>query len=272
MIKFNKLIKYMIFFLMILLPILDMNFFYSRITTLAQVLFIIVILILTLISDKESRKKSLFLFLYYFIVSIYLIINYYRSFNFNSLYPGDFNYNFYRELTTIIKLMMPMTLLFILKYQNITKKEYFNIIKYWIIFICGSIIITNIFKIGTSSYGTESITYNIFEWLKKPYYVYSASKGFFNYANQQSCILIMLLVMATYMFFEQNSKNIIYIFLLAISMLILGTRISSLGGLLVLVFITIFYYFYKFLKQISPIFPKAFFKIRQNPYQKRQSS
>lgn len=247
MFSLEKFIKYLTLFLMIILPILDMTFFFSRITTLAEVLIILLLLLLTLINKKESRKKFMYLLAYYFVILIYLIINYYRAGNFNSLFPNDFNYSLYNELTTIIKLSMPATLLFILKYQNISNKEYFNIIKYWTIFISGIIIITNIFKIGLSSYGSGNITYNIFEWYKNPYYLYSASKGFFNYANQQSCVLIMLLVMQTYLFFEEENKKIslVYIIMLVISMLMLGTRISSLGGLLVLIFLSFFHFIYK---------------------------
>lgn len=245
MFSLEKFSKYLLLFLMIVLPILDTTFFFSRVTTLAEILVILIVLLLTIITKKDSRKKFIYLLIYYFICLIYLIINYYRATDFNSLFPTDFNYNFYNELTTAIKLLMPATLLFVLKYQNISKKEYFNIIKYWTIVISGTIVTTNILKIGLSSYGMGTINYNIFEWYKNPYYLYSASKGFFNYANQQSCILLMLLLMQTYLFFEENKKNIIYIIMLAISMLMLGTRISSLGGLLVLVFLSFFYFIYK---------------------------
>ena len=245
MFNLKKFTKYLTTFLMIVLPILDTTFFFSRITTLAEILIILLILLLTLINNKNSRKKSIWLFIYYFITGIYLIINYIRATNFNSLFPNDFNYSLYNELTTIIKLLMPATLLFILKYQSISKKQYFNIIKYWTLFISGTIVITNIFKCGLSSYGIGTIKYSIFEWYKNPYYLYSASKGFFNYANQHSCVLIMLLVINIYMFFENEKKNLFYIIILTISMLMLGTRISSLGGLLVLIFITLFYFIYK---------------------------
>ena len=247
MFSLEKFSKYLLLFLMILLPILDTTFFFSRLTTLTEILVIMLVLLLTIITKKESRKRVIYLIIYYFIILMYLILNYYRAGNFNSLFPNDFNYSFYNELTTIIKLSMPATFLFILKYQNISKKEYFNILKYWTIFISGTIIISNIFKIGLSSYGTGNIIYNVFEWYKNPYYLYSASKGLFNYANQQSCVLIMLLVMQTYLFFEEKNKktSLICILMLAISMLMLGTRISSLGGLLVLIFITIFYFIYK---------------------------
>ena len=126
MFSLEKFSKYLLLFLMIVLPVLDTTFFFSRVTTLAEVLIILSIMLLTIITKKESRKKFRYLIIYYFIILIYLIINYYRAQNFNSLFPNDFNYSFYNELTTIIKLSMPATLLFILKYQNISKKEYFK--------------------------------------------------------------------------------------------------------------------------------------------------
>ena len=245
----NKYTKYLIIGLMLLMPILDTKFFYSRITTLFIVLYIFVILLLTLYNNKKSHKSFKFLFIYYLLCFGYLILNYFHSKGFTSLFPNDFNYSLLSEFTTILKLMMPFTLLFVLKYNDIDKKNYYLIIKYWILFISLSIIITNIFKSSISSYGDSTIMYNIFEWKNNLYYTLTASKGFFNYANQEACIMIMLLVIAVYMFFEKNKKNIIYIILLTISMIMLGTRVSTLGGLLTLTFTSIFILIFKLINK-----------------------
>lgn len=258
MIKLDKFIKYLLLTLLILMPILDTTFFFSRVTTLGIVLIIFFILLLTLINNKNSRKPFIYLFIYYILCLIYLIINYIHASGFTSLFPNNFNYSLFSEITTIIKLTIPITLLFILKFNNITKKEYFFIIKYWIIMICGSIILTNIFKISLSSYGNESINYNIFQWSKNIYYTLTASRGFFNYPNQVACIMIMLLVMSCYMFFTHSKKNMVYILLLTISMLMLGTRVSTMGGILTLICTSIFIISYKIFiekkKSISYIF------------------
>ena len=245
MIKLNKLIKYLLITLFIVMPILDTKFFFSRITTLGIVFIIFFILLLTLIDKKESRKNFKYIFIYYLLCLIYLIINYLHSTGFTSLFPNNFNYSLFREFTTIIKLTIPITLLYILKYNSMSKKEYINILKYWVIAISGSIIITNIFKISLSSYTDGTITHNIFEWNKDIYYLFTASKGFFVSANQEACILIMLLTIFIYKFIEKGIKYLPYLLLLTISMIMLGTRVSTLGGLLVLIFITLFLTIYK---------------------------
>lgn len=230
-------------------PIFDCIFFHSRITTLIRILIILIILITTIFLYQDSRKKVKWLILYYFICAIYLIINYYHSQNFVSLFPNNFNYNFVSELFTILKLIMLVTLIFSLYYQKFNKKDYILIFKIWTLIITLSIIITNIFKISYSSYGEFLIKYNIFEWNKNIYYVNSASRAYFVYANQVALTLIILLIIFSYIFIKDNIKTIIYIFLISISMLMLGTRVSSLGGLLVFIFILIGYIFFVIIKK-----------------------
>ena len=230
-------------------PIFDCIFFHSRITTLIRILIILIILITTIFLYQDSRKKVIWLILYYFICIIYLIINYYHNQNFISLFPNNFNYNFVSELFTILKLIMLVTLIFSLYYQKFNKKDYILIFKIWTLIITLSIIITNIFKISYSSYGEFLIKYNIFEWNKNIYYVNSASRAYFVYANQVALTLIILLIIFSYIFIKDNIKAIIYIFLISISMLMLGTRVSSLGGLLVFIFILISYIFFVIIKK-----------------------
>lgn len=230
-------------------PIFDCIFFHSRITTLIRILIILIILITTIFLYQDSRKKVKWLILYYFLCTIYLIINYYHNQNFISLFPNNFNYNFVSELFTILKLIMLVTLIFSLYYQKFNKKDYILIFKIWTLIITLSIIITNIFKISYSSYGEFLIKYNIFEWNKNIYYVNSASRAYFVYANQVALTLIILLIIFLYIFIKDNIKAIIYIFLISISMLMLGTRVSSLGGLLVFIFILISYIFFVIIKK-----------------------
>ena len=230
-------------------PIFDCIFFHSRITTLIRILIILIIFITTIFLYQDSRKKVKWLILYYFLCTIYLIINYYHNQNFISLFPNNFNYNFVSELFTILKLIMLVTLIFSLYYQKFNKKDYILIFKIWTLIITLSIIITNIFKISYSSYGEFLIKYNIFEWNKNIYYVNSASRAYFVYANQVALTLIILLIIFSYIFIKDNIKAIIYIFLISISMLMLGTRVSSLGGPLVFIFILISYIFFVIIKK-----------------------
>ena len=182
--------------------------------------------------------------MYYVVCLIYLLISYLRSENFISLVPGNFNYSVFDEALTILKLITLPTFIYSLYYQHIDYKKYLLVLKTWVILIAGSIIITNIFKISLSSYSDLTITKNIFEWNINNYYQETASKGFFMYANQQASIMIMLLLVFIYDFIYKSKKSIFYILLLTVSMLMLGTRVSSVGGLLTFVCAYIFYIFY----------------------------
>lgn len=163
--------------------------------------------------------------------------------------PGNFNYSVFDEALTILKLVMPITFIYSLYYQRISWKKYLLVLKVWVILISGSIIITNIFKISLSSYSDAVITKNIFEWNINNYYQETASKGLFMYANQEAVVMLMLLLVFVYDFIYKDKRSIFYIFLLAISMLMLGTRVSSVGGLLTLICAYLFYIIYVLYKK-----------------------
>lgn len=240
-------IKKLTLFFLFLLPLAGIEFFHNRLTTLLIVIIICFLFLLTVLVNKDSRKNIKYIIIYYIICFLYLLITYFRSESFVSLIPDRFS--IISEGLTILKLMMPGTFLYVLYYQRIERKEYFRIIKWWIILIAGLIIITNIFKISFSSYSDELIKYNIFEWSKNIYYIDTASRGFFTYANQITVILLMLLLVSIYLTIYESKKNIVYSFITSLAMIMLGTRISSLGGLLTLIFTILFYFFYVLYKK-----------------------
>lgn len=245
----NKLLKYFTLFFLFSMPVFDTIWFYSKWTTFVRVVCIFIIFILTFFIYKESRKKSIYLFLWMLLCGVYFVISYYHVFDFFSLQPKCFYYSGYEELLTILKIVCMPPLLFSLYFQKLTKKEYFFVVKGWILIICGSIILSNLFKISLSSYGVNTISYNIFEWRKGLYYVYTASRGFFVYANQVAVYLIILLVLSFYMCIYHGIKNVFYLAILSLSMLMLGSRVSSLGGLIVLIFLILSYVVFTILKK-----------------------
>lgn len=245
--KEKIILKYFTLIFLFLLPLTGLTFFHHRIMTLVFVIYVLLIFLMTIFYISESRTKLKYLFIYYFLVTVYLSISYYKGDSFISLIPNE--YNFFSELLTITKLVMPITFLYSLYYQKIEKKEYMFIIKIWILFIAGLIIISDIFKFGLGSYGNDVIKYNIFEWNDNIYYVYTACKGFFTYANQVSSILLCLLLVSVYFFLYNDKKNIFYILIIMIAMIMLGTRVSTLGGVLSLISILLFYYMYCFIKK-----------------------
>lgn len=247
--KLKYLLKLLTMIFLITSPIFDMTFFHSRFTTLIRIFIIFVIFISTIFLYKDSRKSLKYLIIFYLLSASYLIVSYYHSKSFISLFPNNFNYSFINELFTILKLIMPITFIYSLYYQKLSKKDFKIIFISWSLFISLQIIITNIFKISLSSYSENIIKYNIFEWNKNVYYIESASKGYFTYANMTSLILLMMLIYNFYFFIKDNFKYIRLIFLISISMLMLGTRVSSVGGLLTLICLIICYLFFVIIKK-----------------------
>lgn len=238
-------------FFLFLLPLFSTVFLYNKISTLIQVIFVFLLLFVTLILYKDSRKNIKWMILYYVLCLIYLGVSFYHQEYFKSLLPSSYGFNIVSELLTILKLITPITFIYSLYYIKLPFKKYMLVLKVWCILFAGSIVLTNIFKISLGSYSDTFITKNIFEWNKYNYYKYTASKGYFMYANQVSALCIIFLLMFIYDYLYNSKKSIIYVLLVSLAMLMLGTRVSTLGGLLTLIFAIIFYFIINIFNKIS---------------------
>ncbi len=225
-----------------ILPFFSTIFLYNRIFTLIEIVFILLIFLNTIIIIPESRKNIKYIFLYLFFVCIYLGINYYRSRYFNSLIPGNFDYSLFSETLTIIKLFTPVLFLYSIYYQRLEYKKYIKVINYWSLLIGLTIIISSLFKFGYSSYSDSLVTANIFDWFKSPYYIDASCRGFFTYANQIAVWLLLLLLVNIYNFTSNNKCSFINIIIIVFSMIILGTRVSTIGALLTFICILVMYF------------------------------
>lgn len=238
----KNIIENVTVFFLFLLPLFSTVFLYNKISTLIQVIFVFLLLFVTLILYKDSRKNIKWMILYYVLCLIYLGVSFYHQEYFKSLLPSSYGFNIVSELLTILKLITPITFIYSLYYIKLSFKKYMLVLKVWCILFAGSIVLTNIFKISLGSYSDTFITKNIFEWNKYNYYKYTASKGYFMYANQVSALCIIIFLMFIYDYLYNSKKSIIYVLLVSLAMLMLGTRVSTLGGLLTLVFAIIFYF------------------------------
>ena len=247
----KNIIENVTVFFLFLLPLFNTVFLYNKISTLIQVIFVFLLLFITLIFYKDSRKNIKWIILYYVLCLIYLGVSFYHQESFKSLLPDSYGFNIVSELLAILKLITPITFIYSLCYMKIPYKKYMLVLKVWCILFAGSIVLTNIFKISLGSYSDTFITENIFEWNKYSYYKYTASKGYFMYANQVSALCILFLLMFIYDYLYNSKKSIIYILLVCLAMLMLGTRVSTLGGLLTLVFAIIFYFIINIFSKIS---------------------
>lgn len=247
----KNIIENVTVFFLFLLPLFSTVFLYNKISTLIQIIFVFLLLFVTLIFYKDSRKNIKWMILYYVLCLIYLGVSFYHQESFKSLLPSSYGFNIVSELLTIVKLITPITFIYSLYYIKLPFKKYMLVLKVWCILFAGSIVLTNIFKISLGSYSDTFITKNIFEWNKYNYYKYTASKGYFMYANQISALCIIIFLMFIYDYLYNSKKSIIYVLLVSLAMLMLGTRVSTLGGLLTLVFAIIFYFIINIFNKIS---------------------
>ena len=233
---------------MILFPIFDIFLFYNSFTTLIRIFIVFLFLGMLLIVCPESRKRFRYLFLYGIIVFVYFLFHHFHALDFKSLVPGNFDYSIVREFLYVLKMSMPVVFVFVLYHLRWESKCYFKVLKWWIFIIAGSIIITNLFQISLGSYSDQVILGNIFDWFflsrNGLSYYDLASKGFFMYANQISTICVMLLIVCSYFCFrEKTFISKIMLAILSLSMVMLGTRVASVGGLLIL-FVCLFSYLF----------------------------
>ncbi len=249
----KTIFKYITMGYFMISPVFDTVFLYNHITTLLRVMVLLVFVLGTLVMYKESRKKFKYLLVYYLAMCGYLLINYLHSKGFASLVPGDFNYSLMSEATTILKLCMPFTVLFVMKYQEYTKNDFFRVINVWIILIAGSIVICNLCGYSLSSYAGTITHYSILDWGKKLDVTEIATKGFFVYSNQIGIILLILMVLALYQTFYMKKKTFVLVILVSLACLMVGSRVSTYGGLLTLITICITYIIYSliFKKKMS---------------------
>jgi hypothetical protein len=254
----QKIYRNLIMLFLALYPIFDIKFFYHPITTLIRIIIILTMLFLVLMQSKEARDNFKWIIGYYGLVLIYFYFHHQNALVFSSLIPGNFNYILLEEALQAFKMTTPLIFLFTLYYLKFTDNNYYLIIRTWVLIICGSIIILNIFGLSYGSYSDVRILGNIFTWFSKGSLTYYdlASKGLFMYANQIS-IIILLILPVVYYEYTKSQKRLLYwlIILIMFCGLILGTRIASIGALGLLFICLLLYLFFS-------LFIKAFvFKV-----------
>lgn len=241
--------KRLLLILLCIYPIFSLEIFYNNFATLIQIVFITIFLLWTFFINKDSRKNIKYLIFYVIVLLIYGIFHHLNALDFHSLVPGDFHYNYIDEILYLVKMSIPVFFIYLMYYSNLEKEDYRKVIKSWIILIGGSIIITNILGISLSSYNNEVIKGSIFSWFSNNYiYNELASKGFFMYANQIACLLVVLIPLDAYFFFE-DKLNILYMAIIMLAALMLGTRVSNLGSIMVLIASILAYMFFGILKK-----------------------
>ena len=248
----DKIIKYSMLIMFILLPIIDcirrttikdVEILGISIIEIINIIIICYTLLLTIFSIKDRKKELLPIIIYSVILLIYVCFHNYHIINFDHNIYEKNEINIVTETFYIFRVYyMPVLLLFVLNKNKkiFDLKFYSKLIKSLICIIGISIILLNVFKLSYATYAetnNEFVKYNIFDFYKSSESPKQLStRGWFDSANEISAILMMLMPLNIFLLYKENKKNNTFIYIVQfIAMIILGTRVSSLGAIIITV-------------------------------------
>lgn len=238
--------------------ILDLHIFYNSISTLIRVGIITIIFSIIFIKYSNKKERKLFL-IYFFFLFIYSIAHLIHASNFTNEIPTI--YSNLDEVLYIYKMIMNIFIIYIVYKLGINLKQFMKYMKISLWFICGSIVLCNLFKLGYRTYDFNVLNYNIFDWFNNDFdYREISGKGYFHLANQIVAIVLLYFPLLLNEIKEKFILNDIILSLFVfLSMLIIGNRLSSVGPLIILVISFLIYFFLIIIK-------KEVFKIKYFVY------
>jgi len=265
LLKKTTLEKLLIIF-MIIQPILDIYYLYTdkiinifklSPSTIIRMIFMGILIILSYLNLKNKNKFKWLISLVVVYIT-YTVFHHLNAIDFNNQLKVYDNYNLVRELFYIIRMIMPLGMIFITKNTELKEDKIKKIIYTVINIFCITIIITNIAKISLTSYsdGNKIIVANFFEWFNKDIYQkYSyeliASKGIFHMANQISAVLLALFPIELYFFLTKKTtiSKILTLITSILAMLMLGTRVASYGWIIAIILVLAQYIYFGIIKK-----------------------
>lgn len=262
-IKDDRFIKKLLIIFLAVQPFLDcyllytdsiINIFRFSPTTIIRFL-IIGFLVLLVFFNKNNKKSRKWVILYGAFILIYTVLHHLTTYNYDISKFATFKYNFIAEIFYILRMMLPLLVIYITYTLKITKEELIKLVLL-VAFISSTIIIgMNLLTISLTSYGGNyKISGNIFSWFSadKPGPRMLASKGWFNSANQISGLFTLLLPLVVYSVFDKfNYKRLTVLIFCLLAMLMIGTRVAALGWLLILGGMLFAYVFFCIIKHLN---------------------
>lgn len=254
--KLLKLDKILITILILIQPFIDVikNNIVNDIQILGFSLFefinifLIFLCLGIVIYCSDNKKKYLKYIVYIIAFGIYFIFHCYNISEFNqSVYSKQY-INYFVEFYYIYRTFVnPLMLILLLTEINKDKDYYIKVVEIFSLTVSLVIISANIFHFGYQTYGEGLCQYSIFDWFTFPkttpnsFYVLTC-KGLFSSGNQLSSIAFMILPVVLYATYKYRRK-IDYLALICqiIAMYMLGTKVSTLGVVAVLLTFLIMY-------------------------------
>lgn len=218
-----------------------------------------------------TRNRKVFYIIPYFIVlGLYCLIHYYNISQFNTEIIERSIYGLIQESYYIFRVYgLPILLLFCLFFLKL-KKEFYIKTVCDIAFLVGAIIVvSNFIGVSLCTYSSEGHTHliqgNFFSWFTtngtEDMERYTSS-GLFSSGNEISGMLLMALPVVAYRFLNKiNIRHTLYLAVVMLAMLMIGTKTATIGSGIIFFFVAIAFVVmelmkkkYQYLKRWIPMF------------------
>lgn len=240
-------LKRCLFLFILIQPFLDTYFLYvPPVTdwipfspaTIIRFILIAVVALLYLRSTFDL-KQDRFALIYTVILLVYLGLHLVFTRNFQTINNTDMEYSVLGEIFYWIRMVIPLLTIYITYRVKITTVEFTKIISGLAWLISGSIVVSNLLNFSLASYGGGWIQGSIFKWFENGQhfsYFGLASKGFFYFANAISAVEVLLAPIVFYFLLKKpNVANYLLSLVQTLAMIMLGTKVASLGIVAIIV-------------------------------------
>ncbi len=244
-----KVFSVAVFVLLVIQPILELDYLandflkgYGLIVPSTIIRFLglpVLAMIGFFFIDKNKKKSFPFLLGCALVIGIYSVFHLIGMKKLDIHLPANFRADFKIEIKYILILVLPFLMMYCTYLAQFTKETLNKLVISVSLITCSVIFITNICHVSLGSYGgmTEA---NFISWFTESYREgldpkLLMSKGWYPAANVLGALLFMLLPLLYKVLYEVKRKwpIVLLIMLHSLCMMMIGTRVATLGVVLV---------------------------------------
>lgn len=176
--------------------------------------------------------------LYLAVVAVYAVLHHIFCIDFQSLVPGNFNYNMISEMFYLVRMLVPIAMIYFVYNSSMSRKVFDGLVIGISLFSSGLVVITNLTKTSIGSYSNRTILGNLIDWfVNKGVFTFNdlASKGFF-YTSIFSVVLVLLFPYILYLFIRDRKKRYFFLAVIqALALYMFGTKATTFSVIIELV-------------------------------------
>lgn len=250
----RKMISNMLFITYLLMPLFEFDHLLYKLfdsvgiplpSTIFHYLWFALLIVLCFLKFEEKKKRVFIIALGFGVICLaYFVAHHFVVKDmFDLLYlPGRYVYSVFSEFSYFVTVMLPLVFVYAVYKVNPSMKKLNLIVIATVSIISIPIVISNILKVGPSTY-VGNVQDNIFSWFTYGYDDFTprelANKFYFVEGNTLSMILFAFFPLLINVYLQEKKKFYLLglIVIQALSMFMLGTRVSTYGVLIGIVLV-----------------------------------